>query len=283
LRPIQGIMQSNSFVTNLYRGVSKRIKSSFVKKSKTGLTWLKEKYLKHATAGPIRSYQYQQKKFYYSSPSEFLHNLHEIFDRQIYRIQLPSKAFIIDCGANIGMATIYFKELCPDSEIIAFEPDDRNFLLLEKNIRSFDLKNVSARKEAVWIEDTTLTFSGSGTMGGRIENETNTSGNPVKAIRLKSLLHREVDLLKIDIEGAEYAVMKDIENDLPRVRNLFLEYHGRFSQQKELTDLFTLLQNAGFNYYIKEAAEIYPHPFEHSLTGQKPTYDVQLNIFCFRN
>ena len=61
---------------------------------------------------------------------------------------------------------------------------------------------------------------------------------------------------------------------------MFLEYHGSFSQNNELCEIFDIIQNAGMKFYIKEAAPIYPTPFKRS--GSKPPYDVQLNIFCFR-
>ena len=69
---------------------------------------------------------------------------------------------------------------------------------------------------------------------------------------------------------------------MPKVKALFLEYHGMFDQVRELTEIFQLIQQAGFIYYIKEAAEIYKSPFMASAAVQRPTYDVQLNIFCFR-
>ena len=72
----------------------------------------------------------------------------------MYKQELPPKPFIIDCGANIGLSVIYLKNLYPDAEIVAFEPDEQNFQLLQKNIASFGFKNVEARKEAVWTENT---------------------------------------------------------------------------------------------------------------------------------
>ncbi|HEX5654231.1 MAG TPA: FkbM family methyltransferase [Chitinophagaceae bacterium] len=276
-------MQDNSFVSNLYRGISQRLRGLVNPASqKAGLNWFKEKYLKHASSGAIRSYNYHQKKIYFINPSEFLHTLKEIFIHEIYKTALPPDAFIIDCGANIGLSTLYFKQLCPGAELIAFEPDDKNFALLEKNIRSFQLEKVQARKEAIWIEDTLLNFSGEGTMGSRIDNQNKTNTHTVKATRLYDLLDRPVDFLKIDIEGAEYAVVKDISPRLNLVKNLFLEYHGKFDQTGELNEIFAILQQAGFYYYIKEAAEIYPNPFLARKSTFKPDYDVQLNIFCFR-
>jgi hypothetical protein len=140
---------------------------------------------------------------------------------------------------------------------------------------------VNLRKEAAWIANTEISFSNEGTMGSKIEQGGN-SNISVKAARLKELLNRTVDFLKIDIEGAEYAVLKDIVPELKNVKNMFLEYHGKFEQVTELTEMFNWITSAGFHYYIKEAANIYPAPFVHRKTGSQAPYDVQLNIFCIR-
>jgi hypothetical protein len=138
------------------------------------------------------------------------------------------------------------------------------------------------RKEAVWRENTTLDFSSDGTMGSKVEQTASPGTGKVKATRLKDLLNREIDFLKIDIEGAEFPVLKDIKDVLHNVKYMFLEYHGNFSQNNELTEIFHILQSAGFNYYIKEAAEIYTSPFLAATSTLKTIFDVQLNLFCFR-
>lgn len=249
---------------------------------KANLNWFTEKFLKHAMPGITRAYNLYNHKVYYSNPSEFLHTLQEIFVHEIYKANYPSGSYIIDCGANIGLSSIYFKRQCPDAEIVAFEPDSKNFELLAKNIASLNLSNISPRKEAVWIEDTEIDFSDDGTMGSKIELNPEKKTHPVKAVRLKNFLHKKVNFLKLDIEGAEYRVMKDIASDLQKVENLFLEYHGKFNQGNELTEIFAMIQQAGFCYYVKEAANVYESPFIAKEKAIAPLYDVQLNIFCFR-
>ena len=86
--------------------------------------------------------------------------------------------------------------------------------------------------------------------------------------------------MKIDIEGAEYEVLKDIKDKLHLIDNMFLEYHGSFNQNIQLNELLQMIVASGFKYYIKEAATVYPTPFYRNHTSE--TYDVQLNIFCFR-
>src|SRR5215467_13838161 len=59
----------------------------------------------------------------------------EIFLRGEYLFASKSPSpVILDCGANIGMASLFFKWLYPQSVVYAFEPDKNTFLMLQKNI-----------------------------------------------------------------------------------------------------------------------------------------------------
>jgi len=276
-------MQKKSLVKNLWSGIGKRLLSMTTNPyNKVGLNWLQLKYYKHLPAGKLRKHKLFGNDVYFHSAQEFLYGLKEIFLEEVYKQNLSPQPFVIDCGANIGLSIIYMKQHFPDAEIIAFEPDEKNFALLTRNVSSFNFKHVDSRKEAVWIENTFLNFSNEGSMSSKIEADNRANSNKVKAVRLKDLLTRDVDFLKIDIEGAEYRVLTDIEEKLSLVKNLFLEYHGTFDQNRELTTIFDMLSANGFHYYIKEAAAIHEHPFL-KRKSISTSYDIQLNIFCFRN
>lgn len=274
--------KSNTFYRNLFRGIKHRTKKIFYNPySQININWFFLKYLKHLPPDKIHSHQLlNHKTFFYGGP-EYLHGLHEIFIGNIYKQKLPANAFILDCGAHIGLSVIYIKNICPSANIIAFEPDIQNYSILKKNILSHNLEGIEARQEAVWDESTTLSFIQDGNMGSKIGiNSTNHTIN-VRAIRLKDFLNRNVDFLKLDIEGAEYKVLKDIQENLHFVANMFIEYHGTFQQNNELLEILEIIMKGGFKFYIKEAANNYPYPFY--LEQKKLDYDVQLNIFCFRN
>ena len=61
---------------------------------------------------------------------------------------------IIDCGANIGLASIYFKFHFPDVKIYAFEPEISNFKMLKKNVANY--KDVVVFQKAIWYESANL-------------------------------------------------------------------------------------------------------------------------------
>ena len=136
----------------------------------------------------------------------------EIFDQQIYKFKADTEVpYIIDCGANIGLSIIYFKQLYPDAEIVGFEPDDKVFKALQHNMEAFNFSNVELIKKACWNEETTLKFYSEGADGGRVAKEFDTDQIiEVETIRLRKFLDRKVDFLKIDIEGAEVQVLADM-------------------------------------------------------------------------
>jgi len=249
---------------------------------KAEISRIKLKWLKHASAGKCRSHKMLGHKFYFEKPTEFLHGIQEIFIDEIYNQELSKNALVIDCGANIGLSVVYLKNKFPDAKILAFEPDEKNYELLEKNCASFELKDIELFKAAVWKESGHITFSQDGSMSSRItEKSTETSIQTVATKRLRDFLDRKVDFLKLDIEGAEFEVLKDCEDLLGNIENMFVEYHGNYRQISELNHLLRIFEKAGFAFYIKEAANINPHPFLKS-TDQNSPFDIQLNIFCIK-
>ena len=276
-------MQNRSFGKNILQGIRMRINKVFKNPYRAvNIGPLKKIYYKHLNPGKVRSHKLFGREFFFISPTELMHGFKEIFIEEVYKQNLSPDPFIIDCGANIGLSIIYLKQRFPDAEIIAFEPDEENFRLLKKNIESFGYKNIEVRKEAVWVENTIIHFTGEGSMSSRIETGSLARTVEVKAIRLSEFLNKPVDFLKIDIEGAEFRVLMDSVDKLHFVKNLFLEYHGSYSQNNELAQIFKILVECGFVYYIKEATTVYKNPFIQSKNDSIP-YDVQLNIFCFRH
>ena len=273
---------SNSFYKNLINGINLRMKRSFSNPYKeVNVNWFSLKYLKHIPADKIHSHQLLQHATYFYGGSEYLHGLKEIFLEGVYKQTLPENAYIIDCGAHIGLSVIYLKNICPTARIICFEPDEKNYNLLQKNILSHHLENVEAKQEAIWDENTSLHFIQDGNMGSKIGETTSSHAVTVKATRLKDYLNERVAFLKMDIEGAEYKVLKDISEKLGNVNKMFIEYHGTFDQNNELMEIFEIILKGGFKFYIKEAASVFDQPFfSKNYSGE---YDLQLNIFCFRN
>jgi FkbM family methyltransferase len=213
----------------------------------------------------------------------FLSSLEEIFSNEIYKFSTTNNAInIIDCGANIGLATIYFKKKYPDAKVIAFEPDPYIFKAMKDNILSFGYKDVDFRNEAISDSDSIVNFCIEGGHSGMIVSESLAKDIvPIKAVRLKNVMEQmdEITFLKIDIEGHEVNVIPDIAEQLKKVKFLFLEYHSFVDADQQLGDLLNIIQQAGLRYYLSEA---YTKPFPFINREIFLKMDFLVNIFCYR-
>ena len=266
--------------TNIIKGAfrkRKRRPSPFKK-----IQWVQEKILKHQEDKSLKRVQFGAFSVHYVRPYELLHTYRDLFENELYRFTTTRKApLVIDCGSNIGLSVIYYKQLYPQARIIAFEPDKGNFQVLKKNIESNGFSDVSLNEAAVWITNGTITFQANESEGSHIE-EHGKEGIRVPSVRLNDILEKEseIDFLKIDIEGAEWTVMKDCAPNLHKVNNLFLEYHGKVEETEKLRELLQIVESAGFKTYIRNAADNLQLPFVERSTGT--IYDVQLNLFCYK-
>lgn len=205
----------------------------------------------------------------------------EIFEDNCYYFACDLKEpIIIDCGANIGLATIYFKQKHPSAQIICFEPDPDIFKVLKHNIENLHLKNIELHNKAVWIDDKVIHFRKEGGFGGRLPLNIDINQVDiikVNAIKLSNYLDRNINLLKIDIEGAEVDVLKSIEKKLSNVLNIFIEYHSPTNEHQKLDEILIILKRNNFRYYIKEAF-VAKNPFAH--IDVQDGMDLQLNIYA---
>ena len=147
---------------------------------------------------------------------------------------LESPRWIIDAGANSGMAAVYFAALHPAATVIALEPDPANFALLEANTSSYP--NVRCVQAALWTHRgrVDLVDPGQGSWAFRVSEESAqpSSSTSVAATTIGDLLHDyEIDrisILKVDIEGGEKAVFDDSSDWIERVDAIAIELHDRF-------------------------------------------------------
>jgi FkbM family methyltransferase len=128
----------------------------------------------------------------------------EVFARQSYFFRSENVApVILDCGANIGMASLYFKWLYPHSQVQAFEPDPATFKVLQSNIAVNHL-DVVAHHCALFESNTEIDlFVDRASPGGLLMSTDipRSSTQPVKepARRLSDFITGSVDFLKLDV------------------------------------------------------------------------------------
>ena len=274
-------------IIELVIGIRKRLDIIFYRPfSKFDISWFQEKLLKHANSGIEYSHLYKNRyKIIFKDPKAFLYSVKELFVEEIYKFKAQDDTpYIIDCGSYIGTSILFFKTQYPNAKILAFEPDNSNFELLNNNIKNWDLKDIEIQNAAIWINNLGVNFIADGNMASKIDESNNTAHNEnqkTKSVRLKDLLTEKIEFLKIDIEGAEYEVLVDCESKLSFVENLFIEYHGNYNEMYKLNKILNILIENNFKYYIKEAGVTFEHPFYDRENIYD--FDTQLNIFAFKN
>lgn len=209
----------------------------------------------------------------------------ELFGLEIYKFITDKKnPVVIDCGANIGLSIIYFKQLYPSAKVIAFEPDVKIFEYLSFNINSFGFSNVELIKKGLWSEETTLRFFSEGADGGRIASQDDDQKIiEIETIKLSDYLKNEaeIDFLKIDIEGAETEVLLECKEHLKNVQNIFIEYHSFADKEQTLSTILNILEQNGFRYYIEHIGVKSQQPFVK--INHYVGFDNQLNIFAYKD
>lgn len=181
----------------------------------------------------------------------------------------------IDVGANLGWFTCVVANRYPECRVFSFEMDDLNYELLESNIALNGCDNVSPYKVAVSnsVEPVqycrqTPTPSAAFRLNGGQQAPSAGETLSVNSIRLDDFFEREdlaPESIKIDVEGAEFEVLRGMRSTLSRKvpRSLFVEIHPQFLPHFQATpgEVLELLQGHGYRVFeiedFREAAS--PH------------------------
>jgi FkbM family methyltransferase len=211
---------------------------------------------------PLLTLKRNGMKFSFLYAHEFKRIYRDIFATHMYSFESDTPSpLIIDCGAHLGIAVLYFKTLYPRSRIVAVEANPETFKLLRRNVAQNDLEGVRLVNAAVAASEGQINFyvpSGDkryswgdtaiadlwGSKRRRIQ---------VPALLLSRFLEESVALLKLDIEGLEGLVLREARGNLHNVRNLILEFHGRPGDAgNRLDDVVSLLETSGFRYRMRQ-------------------------------
>lgn len=188
---------------------------------------------------------------FYNDPRSLFTEFRTIFRNKIYHFDsLAESPTIIDGGGHIGLAVLYFKHIYPKSKIMIFEPDPEALPLLKKNIEINDLKNITIYPLGLSGQEAEAYLENSGTDGAKIGNSN--LGNKIKVVKLSDYINSEIDFLKLNIEGAEFKVIKDLElnNKLKNINEMVIEWHSFAGQSQNLGELLTILERNNFKYLI---------------------------------
>jgi FkbM family methyltransferase len=153
-----------------------------------------------------------------------------IFRTKSYDPGIPdfSPYIIVDIGAHIGMASILFALKYPTARIIAVEPEASNFAALVRNTASY--KTITPIRAALWREDGEVILGPSVAHPKGAFQIVENGQQRVRAITMDTLMREaginSIDLLKVDIEGAEIEVFESCPW-ITKVQVIAIELHDR--------------------------------------------------------
>ena len=169
------------------------------------------------------------------------------------------RPLILDCGSNIGMSILFFKKLYPKARVVGFEPDPETFEKLTTNVKQNSLNDITLHQCALSNAAGTLDFYRSEEIAGSFlmslrKERMNGRKVTVPTQTLSSFINEEIDLLKMDIEGAEEIVLPELSSSgkLRMVKQIHLEYHHHIvGHIDSFSTILKLLENEGFGYQLR--------------------------------
>ena len=196
--------------------------------------------------------------------------LEEIFSRAEYEPvrnwDIPPDSRIIDLGANIGLASLFFASLFPQSHLMAIEPDEANCLLMRRNCRRLIREGrvtihraFAAKEDGVAGLDSGLAGTSKARQSWAFSKSDKVDAQhvAVPCMSIPTLLrtsgYDEVDLLKCDIEGSERELFANCAGWIGKIRHLIVETHNSWSNPEDsypVTLLYEDLRKAGWDFEV---------------------------------
>ena len=217
---------------------------------------------KNTRSKNLEKYTWNKNPVYYRASTSDMTLIYEVLLKSGYKSEyyLPENfnpKVILDIGANIGITSIYLTKKFPNSKIFSFEPLLENYDILKKNTENY--KNIKVFNFGLGKKDETLDIYLSDDSenfgGGSFFPEVGGTSNRKVKCEIKNIQDtlveldmKEVDLIKIDTEGAEFDILTSLNKKyLKSVKWITGELHG----YKDF-ELLDYLQGFGFNIGIKK-------------------------------
>lgn len=188
---------------------------------------------------------------------------------------------VIDVGANIGALTLAAAAAVgPDGHVYAFEPHPRIFRFLAENVALNNFGTISVFNGAVGSRNGTVLLSD---VRDDTQNRVGAGDDSIEVSQLRlddaGLLERRIDLLKVDVEGYEKAVLEGSPRTLERTRCVYFESSEALSRAYGYSseDVLQMLREGGF--------EVYRPAGEHQLakvSDQQLSEEVE-NLFAIKD
>ena len=190
----------------------------------------------------------------YTDLMSFYTEYKDIFVRRIYHFEAATpRPRILDGGGCIGMSVLYFKRVYPGARVITFEPDARALTALRRNLAANHLTDIEVVPMALSDRPGAAHFQPDGSDGGRIVPAQGCAES-VGTVCLSDYLAEPADFVKLNIEGQELPVLREVEarGRMPQIRELVLEYHGWADGPQSLGAVLELLERNAFRYLVHD-------------------------------
>jgi len=192
------------------------------------------------TPGSIRMLDYDLR---YLDLLSFCPQWHDIFVDGALEFRADSPApRILDCGGNVGLASLLFKRRYPAARITAYEADPSLFEVLKDNLARNGAADVETVQAALWTSNGQVTFRAEGSDSGMI-------GTLPGAVSGKSL---DVPSLRLRDVIAEDIVLADCEPVLDRIGAIVMDLHEFDPADRQTPRVLERLTRAGFTYAVDE-------------------------------
>lgn len=175
-----------------------------------------------------------------------IQSIREVLMDEVYRPPFSMRPrVVVDLGANIGLTSLYYARRFHPTVLVAVEPDPANARLARRNLEPWGASLIEA---AIGPEDGVAWFDSSrdsnlGSVGS------SQSGSQVQMVSMSTLIETSgietIDLLKMDIEGGEQALLTGDTAWLSSVNAIVAEFHPSVV---DYAGLVQILVDSGFRY-----------------------------------
>jgi FkbM family methyltransferase len=184
----------------------------------------------------------------------------EVFEELEYDIDIKNDAPIIfDCGAHIGVASLFFIQKYPHSRIIAFEPNPSSVVYYKKNLEKFfHTQQVQLHQVALGKQNSFSSLHVTSKPGSLLASAHFVYHGPQVPIHCKKLSeflndYDVVDLVKLDIEGAEWDVIDELieSKGLGKINQLIVEFHETKNESGKVDAYIQKMTKCGFIFNVR--------------------------------
>jgi len=185
-------------------------------------------------------------------------------------LELRRDAVVMDIGANMGDFTVMAAAKCPLGRVYAIEPISEYIPVLETNKTLNRLSNVEIVQVAVGGHEGEIRLSIAGSQStAHLDSATDTETARLTTLPqlMQDLGIEQIDLLKMDCEGAEWEILPAAREVLPRIAQICMEFHPVPGWTGE--KLAALLRESGFDVWYTDS------PWTGALWARRPEPEIK--------